>query len=220
MAWVTGCPSNALISNAPPSDQFYFPTGMVHVDSAVAPDGVLFVANANFDKRFAAGSVIGINLSKVGLPKFGAPVTRGPVQLPLLNTNDAGIVLISSFAGEMTSLDLGAGRTRLFIPSRSEGMKFHAIDADPLASADSEPVLHCATPAGATASDSRGPCRFRRQRSNSARRACRAPPAPLASRRCCERAPGSNAPLRRCASRGSAWSRPTLASKSRSPTCT
>lgn len=154
LVWATGCPSNVLTAPLPPSGQFYFPTGLAHVDSDVSPDGVLFVANANFDKRFSSGSVMALNLSRVGLPAFGAPVSNmGPVQLPALAADDAGIVLISSFAGEMATLDLGGGRTRLFIPARSEGMKFHAIDADPLSSAGASPVLHCSTPEGTGPSD-------------------------------------------------------------------
>ncbi len=152
-AWVTGCPSGVGNGNLPPSGQFYFPSGIMHVDSALSPEGVLFVANANFDKRYSSGSVVGLNLSTIGLPTFGDPVgPKGPVQLPL-NVNDAGIVLITSFAGEMAALDLGSGRTRLFIPSRSEGMKLQAIDADPLASPTSQPVLHCSTPEGTSPSD-------------------------------------------------------------------
>ncbi len=154
VAWATGCPSNSFNANLPPSHQFYFPTGLVHVDSAVIPNGVLFVANANFDKRFSTGSLMAVNLSNVGLPPFGQPVAAsGPIQLPALNTGDAGIVLISSFAGEMAALDLGQGRTRLFIPSRSEGMRFQAIDADPVTSATGQPVLHCSTPEGVSAAD-------------------------------------------------------------------
>lgn len=154
LVWATGCPSNVLTAPLPRSDQFYFPTGMAHADSPISPDGVLFVANANFDKRFSSGSVMAINLSRVGLPAFGAPVANtGPIQLPGLAADDAGIVLISSFAGEMATLDLGDGRTRLFIPTRSEGMKFHAIDADPLSSPGASPVLHCSTPEGSGPAD-------------------------------------------------------------------
>lgn len=154
VAWGTGCPTNTFDSNLPPSTQFYYPTGLVHVDSPLSPEGVLFVANANFDKRFASGSVMAINLSRVGLPAFGAAVgPSGPVQLPEVRVEDAGIVLISSFAGEMAALSLGQGRTRLFIPTRSEGMKFHAIDADALTDPLGQPVLHCSTPEGATAAD-------------------------------------------------------------------
>ena len=154
VGWVTGCPSTSFDTNLPPSGQFYFPTSMVHVDSPASPEGVLFVANSNFDKRFAAGSVMAVNLSRVGLPAFGQPVgAGGPLQLPDLKVDDAGIVLISSFAGEMASLDLGQGRTRLFIPTRSEGMKIHYVDADPIAATGGQPVLHCSTPQGATPAD-------------------------------------------------------------------
>lgn len=154
VAWGSGCPSTTQWVNLPPSQQLYFPTGVVHVDSPLSADGVLFVANANFDKRYATGSLMALNLSKLGLPVFGAPVgASGPVQITDLKTDDAGIVLISSFAGEMASLDLGQGRTRLFIPSRSEGMKLQAIDADALTSSDAQPVLHCSTPQGSTPSD-------------------------------------------------------------------
>jgi hypothetical protein len=111
----------------PPASRLYFPTGMVHVDMAGSDSGVLFIANADFDKRYSTGSVVALNLDQVGLPAFGAPVTGSLPQLTGLG--DVQAVQVTPFAGEMTSLELSPGRRRLFVPSRSEGMKFQAVDA-------------------------------------------------------------------------------------------
>ncbi|MBL9037697.1 MAG: hypothetical protein JNG84_04195 [Archangium sp.] len=143
-----GCPSNSQLSRPPPVQQFYFPTGIVHVASSASSDGWLFVANANFDKRFVGGSVTTVDLSRVGLPTFGQPVVGAPPQLTALGIDDAGVALISSFSGEMTALALDDRRVRLFIPSRSEGMKFHALDATLPATSGAPVVLSCSTPSG------------------------------------------------------------------------
>ncbi len=57
---VTGCPATSE-QVRPPTDQFYFPTG---VD--ISPDQeLLFVANANSDLRFDGGTVIPVSLDRV-----------------------------------------------------------------------------------------------------------------------------------------------------------
>ncbi len=137
-----------------PADRLYFPTGVVHVDSAASPDGVLYVASANFDKRWETGWVTAIDLSKVGLPPFGQPVNpqTGPPQLALGGVGARGVAAVSSFTGQMTSLDLGNGAVRLFVPSRSEGMKIQALDAPALADGGT-PELRCFTPDGTSAQE-------------------------------------------------------------------
>ena len=52
-----GCPADSS-DVRPPSDRFYFPTGL-----ATTPDeGTVFVINANADLRFAAGSIVQVNV--------------------------------------------------------------------------------------------------------------------------------------------------------------
>ncbi len=130
LAACTGTP----FTNAPPADRFYFPTGLVHVKVPGSTDGVLYVANSNFDKRYATGALMAVNLDAVaksdggvGLPTFGAAPVNGPEQYPSLG-NPAQI-FVNTFASEMAVLPLGPGRSRLFVPSRSEGMKFQSVTA-------------------------------------------------------------------------------------------
>ncbi len=55
-----GCPATSE-EVRPPSDQFYFPTGM-----AISPDQeLLFVANANSDLRYDGGTVIPVSLDRL-----------------------------------------------------------------------------------------------------------------------------------------------------------
>jgi hypothetical protein len=125
----TGSP----FTNAPPADRFYFPTGLVHVNVPGSTDGVLFVASSNFDKRYATGSLTAVNLDLVargdggvGLPPFGAAPLNGPVPYPSLGTTSQ--IFVNTFASEVAMLPMAPGRARLFVPSRSEGMKFQAVD--------------------------------------------------------------------------------------------
>lgn len=150
---LTACPSQPS-PTPPPMGQFYFPTGLAHVDSAQAPDGILFVASGNFDKRYGAGSLQAVNLSAVNppLPAFGAPVNGVPVAITDLGVTDAGLVSIASFAGEVGAVPVTDGGYRLFIPTRSEGMKVMAIDAPALA-AGAAPLLVCFTDAGVSDRD-------------------------------------------------------------------
>jgi len=54
-------------------------------------------------------------------------VDGGPREL--LDLGGAQRIQVNSFTGEMASLALAPGKLRLFVPSRSEGMKFQAVDA-------------------------------------------------------------------------------------------
>lgn len=129
---LAACP-NSTYSNPPPTSRFYFPTGIAHVEVPGSTEGTLFVANANFDKRYQSGSISAVNLDQVtsadggAMPVFGAPVIGGPVQL--VNLGSPVAIGVNSFTGEMAKLDMGSNRYRLFVPSRSEGMKFQAVDA-------------------------------------------------------------------------------------------
>lgn len=154
---LAACPATTA-TNPPPSAQFYYPTGLVHLDSPYSVDGVLLVANANWDKRWEAGSLMALNLAHLGsggLPPFGAPVPNtGPRQIAQLTDAPGGIVSpdsiveLGSFSGFLAALDVGGGVTRLFVPSRSEGMRVQAVDYQALAGPDESPRLSCFTPDG------------------------------------------------------------------------
>jgi hypothetical protein len=134
--------------NPQPFDRFYFPSGVVHVDALGSTGGVLFVANHNKDRRYDGSALMAIDLDLVDLPLFGAPVdAAGPKQVTDLRSSSAGTVGLSTFAGQLAALRLGPSSVRLFVPSRSEGMRFQSIDAT-LGGGGGRTVLSCHTPAG------------------------------------------------------------------------
>ncbi len=127
---------------APPAGRFYYPTGIAHVRSSAASpseDGYLYVATSNFDKRFAYGKVTALQLSALRgastpLPALGAGADPGAglpaaVKIEDLTGAISDEVVIQSFAGEMAAFAEPDGGTRLFLPTRSEGSRLHAIDA-------------------------------------------------------------------------------------------
>ena len=136
---VSACPA-VDVSLPTPLDRFYFPTAIAHLDNPSGPDGgngLLMVASTDFDKRFAAGSLIAINLDTLSppLPPFGSTPSSPVVQLPMIRSAPLGpdggspdAVLIAPFAGQMAALPLGADRFRLFVPTRSERQRVHAVD--------------------------------------------------------------------------------------------
>ncbi len=140
---VVVCACNTTFTNPPPADRFYFPTGVAHVNVAGSDSGVLFVANSNWDLRYSSGSVSAVNLDGVGLPAFGAAVNGSPAELTALGPVSRAV--ITSFSGEMGVLARGGGKFRVFVPSRSEGMKLQAVDAE--LDADAGVKLSC-FPAG------------------------------------------------------------------------
>jgi hypothetical protein len=123
---LTACPAGTYF-NPPPASRFYFPTGLVHADLPGSANGVLFVANSNWNRLYASGSIGMVYLDQVGLPAFGAAAGNGPVDLQDLG--DAGTIQVNTFTGPLASLELAPGKVRLFTASRSEGMKFQAVDA-------------------------------------------------------------------------------------------
>jgi hypothetical protein len=151
---LSACPTQSKYTG-PPVGQFYYPTGLVHVDRPGLTEGVLFVANANFDKRFATGSVVGVRLDGLGLPAFGT-VGHGTPNLTDLKIRDTAVVQVASFTGEMAGLPLNADALRLFVPSRSEGNAFQAVDVT--FDADGQPSLSCMLPPDAPAGSSRTDC--------------------------------------------------------------
>ena len=139
VAALSGCP-NTSATSGPPLDKLYFPTGIAHVDVPGKTEGVLFVANANFDKRFGTGSIVALSLDTLGLPALGA-AAPGVKELPALNIAANQAVQIASFSGELTVQPVGPGSYRLYVPTRSEGMNVYRT----LATIDSNgvPSLAC-----------------------------------------------------------------------------
>lgn len=142
----SACSPDAPI-DVPLVDRFYFPTGVAHVSSEGGP-GILYVASSNFDKRYDRGQVTAVDLNALEWPDPGAagldlkspwyltpggasgPLPQRPVELTNLGIDESQRVLISPFAGMMDHFRLSDGRTRLFVPSRSEQDFFFGIDAE------------------------------------------------------------------------------------------
>ncbi len=142
-----------IAARPPLKNAFYFPSGIWYQDFTVptstgtATEGFLYVASANYDKRYDSGSLSAVRLSSVvGLPALGAQVSSsGPVQLENLGA-DLSQVYIQSFAGEMgayvTPQDASGNacfgtsgnpspdcKIRLFVPTRAEGDLLEIVDA-------------------------------------------------------------------------------------------
>jgi hypothetical protein len=148
----SACPAVELALPTP-LDRFYFPTAIAHLDNPSGPDGgngLLLVASTNFDKRFAAGSLIAINLDTLTppLPLFGATPQSPVKQFPMIRATplspDGGTpdaVFIAPFAGQMAAVSLGPDRWRVFVPTRSERQRVHAVDLS--MGAGGAPLLDC-----------------------------------------------------------------------------
>jgi len=116
----------------PPVDAFYFPSSIAYVEQTGSEEGILLVANANFDKRYKQGSFVAVDLSALGdggLPAFGT--TEGiPKFVRALNIRPENALKVSSFAGRMGLYPLPEGGMRVFLPSRSEDALLHVMDMD------------------------------------------------------------------------------------------
>ena len=143
---LAGCPS-ATTSDGPPPERLYFPSGLVHIDVPGKTEGVLFVANANSDKRYSSGSLVALSLDSIGLPPVGAPLAVNDAgvtyvrQIHELKLEASQNVQIASFAGELALQTVGPSSYRLYVPTRSEGMKAYQVFAE--VSADGVPSLSC-----------------------------------------------------------------------------
>src|SRR5216684_4075829 len=134
-----------IAARPPLKDAFYFPSGIWFQAFSPGKEGYLYVAGANYDKRYDSGAISAVKLSSVpGLPAVGAG-DLVPVQLEDLGS-DVSQVMIQSFAGEMAayltpsdaqgSPCFGSSnnpspdcRIRLFVPTRAEGDLLEIVDA-------------------------------------------------------------------------------------------
>lgn len=139
LALLAGCTSGT-VGVPPPIDRLYFPTGIAHVDVPGKTEGVLFVANANFDKRYAGGSIVALPLDTLGLPELGLPNVLpdggpgGVKEISALNLDASQSVQIASFSGELGVQPVSPDSYRIYVPTRSEGMNVYralaTIDAN------------------------------------------------------------------------------------------
>ena len=126
---LAGCPDSNR-ANAPPLDRLYFPVGIAHVDVAGSTEGVLFVANANTNKRYGTGSVVALPLDLIGLPELSADAGPSAVlRLKDLKLNATQSVQIASFASEIAVQPVAANEYRIYVPTRSEGMRAYQVAA-------------------------------------------------------------------------------------------
>lgn len=128
-------------SGGPPLTQLYFPAGIAHVDVPGKTEGVLFVSNANFDKRYATGSINALALDQLGLPPLGSANDAGIASITDLRLTETQSAQIASFAGEMAVQPIDPQTFRVFVPTRSEGMRVYRVQAT--LDAEGVPTLSC-----------------------------------------------------------------------------
>ncbi len=135
----SGCP-NEINTDGPPREQLYFPSGMAHLDVPGKTEGVLLVANANLDKRYSSGSIVAISLDALGLPPLGtvAPEVKAITELKI---EESQSLQIASFAGELAVQSLGNSAYRVYVPTRSEGMRLYQVEAT--IDGNGVPTLNC-----------------------------------------------------------------------------
>jgi hypothetical protein len=113
----------------PPTDRFIFPSGLVHRALPDSTNGVLYVASANFDRCFDQGTVMAVDLDRVGLPALGTAMSSEPLRLEQLNIAPQSSVFIQSYSGEMDIwYPTNGSSPRLFVPARADGDFVHYID--------------------------------------------------------------------------------------------
>jgi hypothetical protein len=130
---LTGCQKTDT-ALGPPLDKLYFPMAVAHVDVPGSTNGVLFVANADADKRYPTGSVVALTLDTLGLPELGAdasPDGGAPTvaRIDGLNIQPSQMVQIAAFSGEMALYPIAPQTYRLYVPTRSEGMNIYQATA-------------------------------------------------------------------------------------------
>ncbi len=128
---VTAC--NEANPRPAPSDRFVYPSGLVHRAVPGSTNGILYVASANFDRCFDQGTVMAVDLDRVGaggneLPALGAATNTEPLPIEQLNLAEESRVYIQSYAGEMALWERPDASPRLFVPARADGDFLHYID--------------------------------------------------------------------------------------------
>ncbi|WP_257459058.1 YncE family protein [Archangium lipolyticum] len=117
----------------PPTDRFVYPAGLVYRSVPGSTNGVLYVASANFDRCFDDGTLMAVDLDRVGadtnrLPALGS-ASGAAVDIPQLNVAPESIRTIPSYAGEMALWERTDGNVpRLFVPTRSDGNNLYYVD--------------------------------------------------------------------------------------------
>jgi DNA-binding beta-propeller fold protein YncE len=138
----------------PPTDRFIYPAGLVHRSVPGSTNGVLYVASANFDRCFDDGTLMAVDLDRVGadtsrLPALGSATNSTPLDLAQLNVATESIRTIPSYAGEMSLWTRPEGQApRLFIPTRSDGNNLYYVDVP-------EPTRLCAPGEGVDCAEGR-----------------------------------------------------------------
>jgi hypothetical protein len=129
--------------NPSPEDRFYFPSSLNFFLPPDSTSGILYVASANYDRRYDQGNLLAVNLDRVTAPGTGldaglpAPGSSGGdttsgVQYTNLAMGTGDAVQIQSFAGEMIRDPVGyAGRPRLWIATRAESDLLEGVSTDP-----------------------------------------------------------------------------------------
>jgi hypothetical protein len=121
----------------PPSDRFVYPSGIVHRPVPGSTNGVLYVSSANFDRCFDQGTVMAVDLDRLGpgptsegLQPLGSYTdsNASPVTIEQLNIAPESRRYIQSFAGEMALWERTDAPPRLFVPARADGDFIHYID--------------------------------------------------------------------------------------------
>lgn len=128
-ALALGCVPSA--ERPPPTDAFYWPAGIAHLDAPGSSSGVLFVASANYDRRFARGTVIALPLDGLSLPALGEATVGEPFEREALGLGDEHVRSIATLAGELAVHPQGSG-ARVFVPTRSEGFRVQILDVPSL----------------------------------------------------------------------------------------
>ncbi|PTL76321.1 YncE family protein [Vitiosangium sp. GDMCC 1.1324] len=129
----------------PPSDRFIFPSGIVYRSVPGSTNGILYVASANYDRCYDQGTLMAVDLDRMGpgiysdgktdagsLQPIGSYTNTDlgllPAKFEQLNLASQSTLFIQSYAGEMA---LKEGATpRLFVPARADGDFVHYIDID------------------------------------------------------------------------------------------
>ena len=128
-ALLGGCASEHA-GSAPPTDAFHYPVSLAVLESGEGGPNVLYVVSSNFDLLYNRGSVIAIDLDKLG------DQPDGPIAAAV--DPERGHVWIDSFAGLTAAyrpVSAGAGQRTLFVPTRSDNL-LYALKAD-------GPLLSC-----------------------------------------------------------------------------